>query len=95
MKARNCRIDADDSVVARSDVNGLAVRDVKLREAEGAMERYWLVRVGARRAKREQRAIFAGGTSSRGSFKLADSLRLGLKKPNARKRDRSKNGGVN
>jgi hypothetical protein len=25
------------------------------------MERYWLVRVGARRANREQRAMFAGG----------------------------------
>lgn len=65
MNARNWRKVADDSVVGRSDDNGLAVRDVKLREAEGAMEWHRLVRVGTRRARREQRAIFAGGTSGR------------------------------
>jgi hypothetical protein len=61
-KARSCRKAAGDSRVARRDVNDLGARDVKAREvAEGAMERCWLVRVGMRRANREQRAMFAGG----------------------------------
>jgi hypothetical protein len=65
-KARSCRRAADDSVVGRRHVNGLAVRDVNVREdAEGAKERYWLVNVGARRAKREQRAILAGCHAAR------------------------------
>jgi hypothetical protein len=59
--ARSCRRAADDSVVGRRLVNGLAVLDVKVREdAEGAKERYWLVKVFARRARREHKAILAG-----------------------------------
>jgi hypothetical protein len=61
-KALSWREAAGDSRMARREVKGLAVRDVKVRhDAEGKMERYWLVRVGARRANREQRAMFAGG----------------------------------
>ena len=63
MNARSCRSVAGDSLAARSEVNGLAVQLVKLREAEGAMERYWLVIVGARRANREKSDMFAGGSS--------------------------------
>jgi hypothetical protein len=70
--ARSCRRAADDSVVGRRLVNGLAVLDVKVREdAEGAKERHWLVKVVARRAKREQSAMFAGCHAAR---KLEDTV---------------------
>ena len=66
--ARSCRRAAGDSLAARREVNGLAVRDVKvLHDAEGAIERYWLAIVGARRANREQRAMFAGGHAAGGA----------------------------
>jgi hypothetical protein len=80
VKARSCRRAAGDSLAARRHDRGLALRDVNVREAEGAMERYWLVRAGARRAKREQRAIFASGASSRRSFKLGGVVRTVLGK---------------
>jgi hypothetical protein len=74
--ARSCRRAADDSVVGRRLVNGLAVLDVKVREdAEGAKERYWLVRAVARRARREHRAIFTGCDAAR---RLGNAVQLGL-----------------
>jgi hypothetical protein len=87
--ARNCwRNAAGDSRVAVRDDNGLAVRDVKVRhDAEGAIERYWLVRVGARRANREQRAMFAG---SYAAMKLDNAVRLGLLGLNAQEERRSR-----
>jgi hypothetical protein len=78
VKARSWRSAAGESPAARRHDNGRAARDVKLRKAEGAMERCWLVRAGARRAKREQRAIFAGGSRRRETFKRGSALRLGL-----------------
>jgi hypothetical protein len=65
---------AGESLLPRREVNGLAVRDVKLRAVvEGAMERNGLVSAGARRARREQRAI-AGGQAAE-SFELKKTTR--------------------
>jgi hypothetical protein len=92
-KARSCcRKAAGESRVARKDVNDLAVRDVKVRhDAEGATERYWLVRAGARRANREQRAMFAGGHAAVGKLE-ARQCRGGLRltRDGARKKSRPK-----
>jgi len=65
VKARSWRSAAGESLLPRREVNGLAVLDVKFRAVvEGAIERNGLVVAGARRARREQRAIAA--ESSRG-----------------------------
>lgn len=64
VKARSWRNAAGDLLLVRSEASVLAVRDVKfLEDVEGAMERNWVVREGARRARREQRAI-AGGQAA-------------------------------
>jgi hypothetical protein len=74
VKVRSWRSAAGESLLPRREVNGLAVRDVKLRAVvEGAMERNGLVSAGARRARREQRAI-AGGQAAE-SFELKKTTR--------------------
>jgi hypothetical protein len=91
-KARSCcRNAAGDSRVARREVNDLVVRDVKVRHDAGATERYWLVRAGARRANREQRAMFAGNHAAvRASLKLDNAVGLRLTRMNAQRESRSK-----
>jgi hypothetical protein len=70
-KARSCRYTACDSWLARSARTGAEARDVKvLAETEGVVKRYCRVRAGARRARRPQRAMSGGRSTSNGTTML-------------------------